>query len=391
MNTGRHLRRLLIGTVAALTAACGAHSETESGPAAASVDVRVARVVVQPLARTFEAGGVIRARTTAQLSSRIAAELREVRVHPGDRVARGQIVAVLDDRDLTAHRAQAQASLSAVQNGAVSAEAARESAEAALALAQANHRRIEQLRERNSATPQELDRATAELRMAEAAVRAAIARRAEASAAVSAAQAASRAADVTGSFSMIAAPFDGLVTSRLMEPGNMASPGLPLMTIETVDEFRLEVQVDEARARFLQTGDIVPVELEGFDEGSTVTGRVVEIGRSVDPVGHAFLVKVQLPPNAAARPGMFARARFESDERKALVVPAAAVMRRGQLSLVFTIDGGGRARMRAMTVGSQSGDTVEVLAGLQAGEAVILNPPASLVEGTPVRATGGQP
>jgi RND family efflux transporter MFP subunit len=190
---------------------------------------------------------------------------------------------------------------------------------------------------------------------------------------------------------MIAAPFDGLVTSRLMEPGNMASPGLPLMTIETVDEFRLEVQVDEARARFLQTGDLVPVELEGFDEASTVTGRVVEIGRSMDPVGHAFLVKVQLPPNAAARSGMFARARFESDERKALVVPAAAVVRRGQLSLVFTIDGGGRARMRAMTVGSQSGDTVEVLAGLQAGEAVILNPPASLVEGTPVRATGGQP
>jgi RND family efflux transporter MFP subunit len=403
MSTGKHLRRLFIATLAMLAAACGAPSETESGAAPASVDVRVGRAVVRPLTRTFEAGGVIKARTTAQLSSRIAAELRELKVRPGDRVAKGQIVAVLDDRDLSAHRAQAHASLSAAQNGAASAEAAREAAEAGLALAQANHRRIEQLRARNSATPQELDRAIADLRMAEAALRAAAARRAEASDAVSAAQAASRAADVTSSFSMIAAPFDGLVTSRGMEPGNMAAPGVPLLTVETADGFRLEVQVDEARARSLQMGDIVAVELERFgdvelEEGggrlrpdTTVTGRIVEIARSVDPVGHTFLVKVQLPPTAAVRSGMFARARFESEERKALVVPASAIVRRGQLSLVFIVDSGGRARMRAITAGSQSGDTVEVLAGLQAGEPVIVNPPAALVEGTPVRATGGQP
>ena len=108
------------------------------------------------------------AQTTAQLTSRIVAEVRELSVQPGDRVTRGQIVAQLDDRDLAARRAQAQASVLAAQSGRASAEADGESAEARLILARANHQRMEQLREKNSATPQELDRATAELRMAEA-------------------------------------------------------------------------------------------------------------------------------------------------------------------------------------------------------------------------------
>ena len=300
-------------------------------------------------------------------------------------------MAQLDDRDLAARRAQAQASVSAAQSGRASAEADGESAEARLILARANHQRIEQLREKNSATPQELDRATAELRMAEAAVRAARARLAEASASVAAGEAASRAAEVAASFSTITAPFDGIVTSRLIEPGNTASPGLPLLTIETTGAFRLELQIDEGRARSLHTGDAVAVDLDGIEEGESMTGRVVEIARAVDSAGHAFVVKVQLPAAAEVRSGMFARARFEAEERKALVVPASAIVRRGQLSLVFAVDGGGRARMRAITAGARSGDSVEVLAGVQAGELVILSPPASLVDGTAVRTTGGRP
>jgi multidrug efflux pump subunit AcrA (membrane-fusion protein) len=90
------------------------------------------------------------------------------------------------------------------------------------------------------------------------------------------------------------------------------------------------------------------------------------------------------------RSGMFARAHFKADHRQALVVPAAAVVRRGQLSLVFIAEAGGRARMRAITAGSRSGDTLEILAGVQPGERVILDAPASLVDGAPIRIIGGQ-
>jgi len=373
-----------------LTAACSGRSEEQPSEAQV-VDVRVGRAAIQPLAETFEAGGVIKARTTAQLSSRIAANVRELRVQPGDRVKQGQVVVVLDDRDLAARRSQAEAALSAAQSGAVSAEAERESVEARLVLARANHQRIEQLRGKNSATPQELDRSTAELRTAEAVVRAAAARAAEASASVAAAKAGSRAAEVTASFSTIAAPFDGLVTNRLLEPGNMASPGIPLLTIETTDEFRVELQVDEARVRRLAIGDTAAVRLAGGGEEDAVTGRVVEIARAVDPAAHAFVVKVRLPPSAAVRSGMFARARFEIDERKALALPASAIMRRGQLSLVFAIDSTRRARMRAITAGARSGDAVEVLSGMQPEELVVVNPPPSLADGAHVRITGERP
>lgn len=372
-------------------AACSRDSAPVRGEAQPAVDVRVVAAAVVPVSQTFEAGGVVKARMTAQMSPRIAAELRELTVQPGDRVRKGQVVAVLDDRDLAANRARAHASVAAAQSSAASADAERDSAEARLALARANHQRIAQLRERNSATPQELDRAKAELDMADAGVRAARARLDEASASVTAAQAAGRSADASASFATMTAPFDGLVTNRLLEPGNMAAPGTPLLTVETMDGLRLEVQVDAARARAIEVGDAVAVELDGQDEADTVTGRVVEVARAIDPGTHAFVVKIQLPAGTAVRTGTFARARFAGGERNALVIPESALVRRGQLSLVFVVDAGRRARMRAITPGARAGDAVEVLAGIQPGERVVVNPPAPLVDGAEVRATGGRP
>jgi RND family efflux transporter MFP subunit len=227
--------------------------------------------------------------------------------------------------------------------------------------------------------------------MAEAGLRAVTARVSEASAAVAAAEAAVHGAEVAASFSSIVAPFGGLITNRLVEPGNMASPGQQIVTIESTDAFRLEVQVDAARARFLEVGDTAAIGLEGHGEGETMTGRVVEVARAIDPSAHAFVVKVQLPAGVSVRSGMFARAHFTIDERETLTVPASAIVRRGQLSLVFVVDADRRARMRTVTAGARSGSMVEVLAGVQPRETVIVDPPASLRDGADVRIIGEQP
>ena len=371
-------------------AACGDGREATLERAPASIEVRVAKAAVQPLVQTFDAGGIVKARTTAQIASRIVAELQEVRVQPGDRVRQGQILAVLDDREPDARRSEAQASLAAAESATASAAAERESAGARVALAREHHRRIQHLREQNSATPEEQDRASAELRVAEAGMHAADARASEASASVTAARSAIQASEVAVSFSTIVAPFDGLITNKLLEPGNMAAPGTPILSIETTDRFRLEVQVDAGRARFVGVGDTVAVALAG-QEADTMSGRVVEVARAIDPLSHASLVKVELPAATAVRSGAFARARFTGEHRQALVVPSSAIQRRGQLSLVYVVDATSRARMRAVTAGEASGDVVEVLAGMQPGETVIVNPPASLVDGSEVRAAGGRP
>ena len=380
----------LSAAAALLAAACGGPARPAPEAAPTPIEVRTGRVGMRPVARTFTAGGVVRAQTTAQVTSRIVGEVREVRVRTGDRVRRGQIVVVLDDRDLAAHRAQADASLAAARSAAVSADAGRDAADAGLVLAKVHYGRIQQLRDRNSAIPAELDRATADLRIAEGTARSAAARSAEAAASVTAAEAAARAAEAAASYSIVAAPFDGLVTSTHTEPGNMASPGLLLLSIEAVDGFRLEFQADEARVRSLRQGDTVDVELEGAEDGRTTSGRIVEVARAIDPASHAFTVKVTLPSAPAIRSGMFARAHLRADLRDALVVPASALVRRGQLSLVYVLDEG-HARMRAVTPGAAAGDAVEILAGLAAGEVVVMAPPSALTDGAPIRVAGGTP
>jgi RND family efflux transporter MFP subunit len=385
------VHRWLTWLTAFAAAGCAGQSDAPLKQTVSPIDVRVAQAERKPLTTTFEAGGVIRAQTTAQVMSRIVAPVIEVRIRPGDRVKRGETVVLLDDRDLVARHTQAAAALAAAQNGRRSADANRDAAEAALTLAKIHHGRVQGLRDRNSATPAELDRATADLRAADGTTRAAAARSAEAAASVEAAEAAARAAAVNASYSTITAPFDGLVTAKLTEPGNMVSPGMPLLTIESVDAFRLEVQVDEARVRSLRPGDTVAVEVEGAGEDRSMTGKIVEIAHEIDAAAHSFTVKVAIPPDPSLRSGMFARARFPADVRTVLNVPSATVVRRGQLSLVFVVDGEERARLRAVTTGARTEDGVEILAGLSQGERVVVAPPPTLVDAMEVRLLGGKP
>ncbi|MEX2661744.1 MAG: efflux RND transporter periplasmic adaptor subunit, partial [Vicinamibacterales bacterium] len=137
--------------------ACSGHSDTVAAEDAAPLPVKVATVTMQDGSDTFEAGGVVQARTTATLTARILAPVREVRVAPGDRVRAGQVLLVLDGADLGAQARGARAAASAAGQGITAANADREAAAAGLALARAAHARIEGLHARRSATAQELD------------------------------------------------------------------------------------------------------------------------------------------------------------------------------------------------------------------------------------------
>ena len=243
-----------------------------------------------------------------------------------------------------------------------------------------HHDRIAGLQARRSATAQELDEAIAALRNAEALVAGASARTLQATSALESTRAASDQATTTESFTTIAAPFDGVVTEKMVDPGNMASPGTPLLRLEDTRGFHLEVRVDESRAARIRNGDSVPVLLGAGT--SSVNGTVTEVGRAVDADARAFLVKIALPGMPGLRSGEFGKARFSGIPRRALTVPPSAIVRRGQLTSVFVIDEG-RARVRLVNV-SES----EVLAGLTESELVILSPPAGLVDGRRVTAGG---
>lgn len=386
-HTSRNLAAFAVLAGAVVMSACSGSREATPRDTRAPVDVAVEPASVASGAAGFDVGGPVRARTTATLVSKLMAEVHEILVEPGDKVRAGQVLIRLDARDLQAQRAQAEAGVAAAEQGVKAATTGRDAAEAGLALATATHRRIAELRAKNSATPNELDQAVSGLRSAQSHAAGAQAGIQQAEAAAEAARAGLRAASVGTSYAAITAPFDGVVTEKRVEVGNMASPGMPLLTVEDDRGFRLEVRVDESRVGELTRSTPVEVVVDSIGQAGTPashTGTISEVSRAVDGT-HAFLVKIDLPANAALRSGMFGRARFGGGTRQALTVPASAIVRRGQLTSVFVVGKDNLARLRLVQVAGASGARAEIAAGLDPGEQVIVQPGATLVDGAPVR------
>ena len=370
-------------------AACSGTHDTSATESQAPVEVPVQVTRMEPAVQPFEAGGVVRARTTATLVSRIFADVTQILVKPGDRVRAGQVLIRLDSRDLQAQRSGAEASAAAAEQGVKAAMTNRDAALAGLALATATHKRVAELRAKNSATPNELDQAVSGLREAEsrAAGAEAVIRQAEEGA--KAARAGLRAATVGASYAEITAPFDAVVVEKKVEVGNMATPGAPLLVVEDMRAFRLEVRLDESRITDLDRSKPVSVVIDslGGDAAAPATqsGTIAEVERALDTGSHAFLVKIDLPQNTALTSGMYGRARFAGTVRQAIVVPESAVVRRGQLTSVFVVGKDNRAHLRLVQAGPTIDGRVSIDAGLDAGESVVVQPGESLVDGSPVR------
>jgi len=333
----------------------------------------------------FEAGGVVRARLVAPVASRVLAPVAEVRVHSGAHVRRGEPLVLLDVRELQAQADRASATLAATEQSVRAAESEKDGADAGLTLASTSFDRISGLYAKRSATRQELDESTAALQMARARASTAAARVAEAQSALAAARSGASAASITAAYATIAAPFDGVITERLVDPGAMASPGAPLLTIEDPSSFRLEVRLDEARATRIAVRQAAELQI---DSDKWTTGRVAEVSR-IDPASHGFVVKIDVPSSIGCRSGAFGRARFTLGSRSAVTVPSSALVRRGQMTFVFAVDRDGLARLRPVSPGATEGSRVEMLAGVQAGDDLVLDPTVSLTDG--VRVRGGRP
>jgi RND family efflux transporter MFP subunit len=372
---------------AMLTIACGS-SKPDLPRDRPAVAIPTARVLAEELAEPFEAGGVVRPLATASIASRVLSTVTAVHVSPGDRVRRGSRLVTLDAREMAAANDRARASLTAAAEAVRAAEADIRSSASSVTLARATRDRIGALHAKRSATPQELDEAVAAALTADAQLAAAQARLASAQAARDAAAAAADGARVAAGYGLLAAPFDGLITGRAVDPGSMALPGVTLLTLEDPSKWRLEVQIDEARAAFVTSGQTVDVYLDRDPADAPTPGRVVEVAR-LDPVAHNYLVKVELPAQGHYRSGLFGRVRIPGARRRTLTIPASSLVRRGQLTFVFAV-ADGIARLRPVQIGVRAGQRVEILGGLGEGDTVADNPPPALADGTRVVAAAAR-
>jgi multidrug efflux pump subunit AcrA (membrane-fusion protein) len=389
----RHLLVAVLGCAALVSSTDCGTPEPRATDTSSPMVVTMVTAATRDVVETFDAGGVVRARAVAAVTSRIMAEVRSVAVKPGDRVRAGQVLVVLDGRDLEANRARAAAAESAARQSGTVADADRQAALAMLSLAQVSHGRIADLKAVNSATQGELDQAVAALRSAEARVRAAEARISASNAEIDAAAAATAAASAVASYATLSAPFDGLVTEKAVEAGVMVAPGQSVLTVEDTRAFRLEVRLDESRAALVRVGDLASVLLDtaGGSHGADATrdvmvaGTVSEVSRMLSAESHDFLIKIDMPSAGQLRSGMYGKARFRGPTHRALAVQPTALVRRGQLAFVYVVERDNRAHLRLVNAGEAVDGVIEIRSGLLEGDRVVSAPPPALVDGSPVR------
>jgi len=180
----------------------------------------------------------------------------------------------------------------------------------------------------------------------------------------------------------IRAPFAGVITEKPVLPGDLATPGLPLLTLESTNRLRAEGTIPEQAAVGLRLGSRISVALS--DTGPAVDGTIEELSAAAEAVSRSVSLKIALP-TGCARSGQFARMRVVLGQSDALLVPAAAVTHLGQMERAFVVSDG-RAVLRLVKAGRETDGRIEILSGLQAGEIVVLNPPVSLREGARVTA-----
>jgi RND family efflux transporter MFP subunit len=333
---------------------CAEHEAERRAPAAARV--RTEEVVARTETATAEAVGTLRATREATISGKVMGTVIEIRKNAGDPVREGEILLVIDSRDVKGQVMQAEGALA--------------QARAASALAETNFRRFEQLLARGAASPLELDQARYQYETARGAVQ-------QAEGAVSTASS-------YKAYAEIPAPFSGRVVDRFCEVGDMASPGRPIMKIEDPRKLRLYASLDGTRAAAAQVGAPVEVQVPAI-ENRIFHGVVAEVVPTADPMTRSILVKIDVEESAELRAGLFGRARLPLGQRTALRVPRGAVVQRGGVTGVFVAEGG-KAILRMVSLEEDRPENPLVLSGLKSGDRVILDPPAEMEVGAPVEA-----
>jgi RND family efflux transporter MFP subunit len=294
-------------------------------PATATIELR-------EIALTYPAEAVVEAVQQATLAAQVPGRVVEVRVDAGDAVKRGQLLMRIDAREAAEGYVASQATL---------------------INAKAHYERTKDLYQQKFISKAALDKAESDYR---------------------AARANSGAAAASASHASIVSPLSGFVAQRHVETGEMATPGSPLITVYDPKGLRVTSSIPQYKLAEVRAQLRAKVEFPGT--GQWVDAVKVEVFPSADPRTHTVLARAYLPDNlAGVIPGMFARAHFVTGTAKKLLVPVAAVLRRGEVTAVYVIDDKNAAHLRQVRLSEPlAGGFHEVLAGLTAGEKVALDP-----------------
>ena len=324
-----------------LVAGCHADRATPAAAAGRSVEAETLLVTSAPAPVYATVPGTVVSKRRAEIASRLTGYVRSVNVQAGDRVTAGQALLEIDSSDVTGQLQQAQAVFDE---------------------AQTNYQRAVNLYSKGVASKVQLDSATRQYATAKAALQMA--------------QAAVGYADVR-------APYAGVIVDKLVDVGDLATPGKPLLVLE--DEHALEVQsyVPDELYAVLRVGEEIPF---GTETG-TYTGRLQSKVEAADSQTHTHLIRIAIPGDIGLMSGRYARVRIPTGEQPLVRIPESALTQRAGITGVFVVEADGRAQFRLVHAGIADGGWVEIQSGLTAGERMILKPDVQVDNGTLIAST----
>lgn len=340
------------------TYGCG--SPDEPGQPAAgerpTVEIEAAQYRSIPGSQKFS--GAVKSERTVNMSTKVMGKITELNVDAGDYARKGEVLARIKDDNLRAQKGQVEAQLAQAQ--------------ANLKNTRTNFQRIKALYEKGSATQKEFDDMQTQLQSAEANVNALNAKLQE--------------IEDMLNYTTLEAPFNGYVVSKMASEGDMATPGQPLLSFEQEGPIKVEMTVPESEITRLSLGDTVSVDVKAAGRNG-LRGIVSNINPAGNRGSRQFMVEVRLPAldaDSGLKSGMFAEVSLLSGTNSSLTVPRSAIVERGQLTGLYTLNDSSEVMLRWVRLGNASGESVEVLSGLSPGERYVKSFEGRLQEGQKV-------
>jgi len=354
------MRLLLIAALVAAVLGCSAPNAPTRRSGATKANLTTIAIAPESARREQIWDGVVEATNQATMSAQTAGRIVELPYDVNDYVEAGAVIVRFTNVEQQSGQRRAQAQISAAQ--------------AAYDEAQANYKRIADIYERKLVAKAQLDQATAQ--------------RDSARAALESAQAALREASQQVDYTVVRAPYSGIVTKRFVQVGESVRAGQPLIAGLSLNELRINVQVPQSAVDAIRRYHAADVLLDS-DGAKRVSAAKLTVFPYADPETHTFSVRLDLSPQETGLyPGMTVKAAFTIGEAQRLLIPAAALLQRSELTGVYVL-ADGNIRLRQIRTGHRFGDRIEVLAGLANGEQIAADPAAAELALAAARAESG--
>lgn len=283
----------------------------------------------------------IHSKQSIQVAARILAPIKSIKVKAGDLVKKGDLLIELDNRNNQANVAQSKENIRAIY--------------ANLVQAKSHHLRIKHLFSKESATKAQLEQANANYQSLKAQLASAKQRL--------------QSAQTTSSYSQIKAQFSARVIDRYAEPGDLAAPGMKLLTLYDPNSLRIEANIRESLAITLKIGQQLDTQVPTLNK--TIQANIDEIVPAANPGSRSFLIKATIEHDEHMLPGMFAKISIPSGKSEQLLIPENYIKKMGQLDVTWVLENNTAIR-RFIRIGQKRGNMVQVLSGLNANDKLIL-------------------